>query len=73
MTSSFVYFCLSLILSHLSFSVLFLISTELEPYEERNTKSETIRKMIVWFSSKALIAVTAIMIITLPFVITAGA
>ena len=73
MTATFLYFCLSLIFLNVVFSVLFLISTELEPYEERNTKSETIRKMIVWFSSKALIAVTAIMIITLPFVITAGA
>ena len=69
MSATFVYFCLSLIFAAVAFSVLFLISTELEPYEERNTKSESIRKMVVWFSSKALIVVTTIMFITLPFII----
>jgi len=73
MSATFLYFCLSLIFLNVAFSVLFLISTELETYEEVETKTETVRKMVVWFSSKALIAVTAIMFITLPFIITAGA
>lgn len=73
MSATFIYFCLSLIFLNVAFSVLLLISTELETYEEVESKPETVRRMVVWFSSKAVITVTVIMFFALPFIITAGA